>query len=206
MPYYCRCCPLPAYCSTACRDADAFHQPGGPECGLPWTVLLPVEAVAALRLARRLRQLDRGDGTTLAAAAQVASLGTHLAELHASEFVQLAALAAVAHATWQQAARAQAADSAGAGHTAQQPPDDDVSAGDVLAALLRLQINGLAVVPPERRGAADRRGLALYPVGSLMNHACQPNLAVRFEVGAPAAVQGCAMRGAVLAVLRRLSG
>lgn len=49
-----------------------------------------------------------------------------------------------------------------------------------------MQINGLAVVPSERRGTEDRLALALYPVASLMNHSCLPNVAVRFEVWAAA--------------------
>ena len=54
--YSCRRCPLAAYCSLSCREADAFHVPGGPECGLPWPVLLPFHLVLALRLARRQLQ------------------------------------------------------------------------------------------------------------------------------------------------------
>jgi hypothetical protein len=42
------------------------------------------------------------------------------------------------------------------------------------------------VVPSERRVSEDRLALALYPVASLMNHSCLPNVAVRFEVGAAA--------------------
>lgn len=183
-PCYCRRCPLPAYCSAACRDADPSHQPGGPECCLPWTVLLPPDAVAAVRLARRLRleqgreaqqggseSGESGGGWGAAAARQVAALGTHFADLPTGELAQLAALAAVAHATWQAAA-------AGAEPAT---PAAAVSAGDVLGALCRLQVNGLAVVPPQRRGSEDRRGLALYPVGALMNHSCRPNVSVRFQ-------------------------
>ena len=51
--YSCRRCPLVAYCSLACREADCFHAPGGPECGLPWPVLIPFHLVLALRIARR---------------------------------------------------------------------------------------------------------------------------------------------------------
>lgn len=172
-PCYCPCCPLPAYCSAACQEADSFHRPGGPECGLPWTVLLPAEAVAALRLARRLKQeqgrgeqrhsggqQQGGSGGGSAAASQVAALGAHFEELGASEAAQLAALAAVAHATWQQAA-AESAAAVGAGRAAAA---GGISAANVLDALCRLQVNGLAVVPPERRGSGDRLGLALYAV------------------------------------------
>lgn len=252
-PCYCPRCPLPAYCSAACREADRFHRPGGPECGRPWTVLLPAEALAALRLAWQLRQelggtqqpaqggpRQRGSQVERsAAAAQVAALGTHLQEMEAGEAAQLAALAAVAHATLQQAA-AEAALASGSGSSSSSGSSspsssggdaggDSISAAEVLEALCRLQINGLAVVPPERHGTGDRLALALYPVGwlghgsgeavraafcrwiarvspagalytclcthdqpaccclpvlqvgSLMNHSCQPNMAVRFE-------------------------
>lgn len=55
--WYCRACPLAQYCSVACREAERFHLPGGPECGQPWTALLPPEAVLALRLGRRLHEV-----------------------------------------------------------------------------------------------------------------------------------------------------
>ena len=52
-PLFCRSCAAVAYCSAACRegDADAGHAAGGPECGLPWSALLPDNARLALRLA-----------------------------------------------------------------------------------------------------------------------------------------------------------
>ena len=196
-PFYCRGCPMPAYCSAACREGDTFHRPGGPECCRPWTVLLPAEAVAALRLARRLQAAPSKGGSAAAAASQVAQLGTHLAELDPTELVQLAALAAVAHATWQRAAEdAAAATAAGSGEPQQQQGQQQgegaaaasgsgISAGDVLAALCLLQINGLAVVPPERQGSGDRLALALYPVGVrppqvwlLRRRACMPDCIV----------------------------
>ena len=153
---------MPAYCSAACRDADPFHAAGGPECGRPWTVLLPSEALAALRLARRRRQAGPASpASTAATVEQVASLGAHLAELAPGERAQLAALAAVTHLIWQGAA-AEAAAAAGGG---EDGAGSEVNGGDVFLALCQLQVNGLAVVPPRRRGSADRRALALYPVG-----------------------------------------
>ena len=55
-PVFCRSCAAVAFCSTACRDGDtdAGHAAGGPECGLPWPVLLPDNARLALRLALKL--------------------------------------------------------------------------------------------------------------------------------------------------------
>lgn len=56
-PVYCRACPLAAYCSLECREADADHVAGGLECGLPWPLLLPDDARLALRLAVKLAQV-----------------------------------------------------------------------------------------------------------------------------------------------------
>jgi hypothetical protein len=53
------------------------------------------------------------------------------------------------------------------------------------------QVNGLAVVPPRLRGADDRLALALYPAAALLNHACRPNVAARFEVGRAVCVCVC---------------
>jgi len=55
------------------------------------------------------------------------------------------------------------------------------SAGTILTALLQIHINGLAVVPQQHTGATDRITLAVYPTASLMNHSCQPNVAVCFD-------------------------
>ena len=49
--YPCQQCQLAWYCSAAHRDADSFHCPGSPSCGVPWTALLPERAVLAIRLA-----------------------------------------------------------------------------------------------------------------------------------------------------------
>ena len=55
------------------------------------------------------------------------------------------------------------------------------SASSILTALLQVHINGLAVVPKQHCSAADRIALAVYPTASLMNHACQPNVALLFD-------------------------
>ena len=108
-----------------------------------------------------------------AAAQRISLLQSHLADLDPGEAAELAALAAVAHATW--AAAATAGRSGGSGTAA-------VGVSDVLRALCWVQVNGVAVVPAERAGHADRLALALYPTASLMNHACSPTVAVHFEV------------------------
>ncbi|KAA6416709.1 MAG: hypothetical protein FRX49_13320 [Trebouxia sp. A1-2] len=45
----------------------------------------------------------------------------------------------------------------------------------------RVHTNGLAVVPQQHTDASDRIALAVYPTASLMNHSCQPNIAVCFN-------------------------
>ena len=32
-----------------------FHHPGGVECGLPWTLLLPADVVLAVRMTNKVR-------------------------------------------------------------------------------------------------------------------------------------------------------
>ena len=41
-PVFCQSCAAVAFCSARCRDdaaRDGGHAAGGPECGLPWSVL-----------------------------------------------------------------------------------------------------------------------------------------------------------------------
>lgn len=110
------------------------------------------------------------------AAAQVASLETHFEALAPAEATRLAALALVAHATWQGAEQQQQQQPGGHGQLA---------AADVLRALCQIRANAVALVPPVRAGEADRLGLAVYPVVSMMNHACRPNVSLIFEVCEP---------------------
>ncbi len=56
-PVYCRACAAVAFCSAACRsaaDTTGGHQPGSPECGRMWPILLPTDVRLALRFAARL--------------------------------------------------------------------------------------------------------------------------------------------------------
>ena len=170
---YCRHCAVASYCSLACRNADVWHAPGGPECGCwgPWTVLLPTRALLALRL---VRQLQSQAGS--AAAELAASLETHFTELPRAEALRQAALAVVATGVWQAAQeRVLASSRAGAA-------GGNITAAEVLAALCQVAINGLAIVPPDCARAEDRLGLGIYPVAALLNHSCEPNVGVRFEV------------------------
>ncbi|GIL58454.1 hypothetical protein Vafri_13594 [Volvox africanus] len=71
VPYPCAYCPMALYCSPYCRDHDLFHVPGGCECGLPWSHLLPEEALLSCRLVRRAaaeQQQQLLEGPRLAAA------------------------------------------------------------------------------------------------------------------------------------------
>ena len=52
----------------------------------------------------------------------------------------------------------------------------------VAVAMCQMAVNGVAVVPPRVSSPADRRGQALYPLLSLLNHSCRPNVSVTFEV------------------------
>jgi len=90
------------------------------------------------------------------------------------------------------------------------------TAGNILTALLQIHINGLAVVPQQHTDASDRIALALYPVASLMNHSCQPNIALSFDgtkltaravepIGAGQAVLHCygPQKGALITAVRQ---
>jgi hypothetical protein len=134
---------------------------------LPWPVLLPPDVVLALRVARKLKQAGVG-----ADVAMVRSLETHFSSLSAEEAVHYAVLATLAQAAWGRAL--QRAGAAGG--------DSHLSTAEVLIALCQAHINGLAIVPVERSSAADRIGVGIFPAASLMNHACLPTVAVRFEV------------------------
>lgn len=50
-----------------------------------------------------------------------------------------------------------------------------------MTALLQIHVNGLAVVPAKHTNERDRIALAVYPTASLMNHSCQPNVALAFD-------------------------
>ena len=55
------------------------------------------------------------------------------------------------------------------------------SASMIITALLQIRLNGLAVEPRRHTDVRDRYALAVYPMASLVNHACQPNVALSFE-------------------------
>lgn len=99
-----------------------------------------------------------------ARAQHVQSLQTHLKQTSLAtltELVLLATLAAVC--------------------CSQQSSSSSLSPGSILTALLQVHINGVAIVPQEHTDARDRIALAVYPIASLMNHSCQPNVALCFD-------------------------
>ena len=79
------------------------------------------------------------------------------------------------HAIWR-GALARASAGAAALTTA-----DAMSVADCLRALCQIRINGAALLPWEHAAAEDAIGLGMFPVASLLTHACRPNVSVRFE-------------------------
>jgi hypothetical protein len=163
-PFPCARCPAAAFCSPACREAERWHSPGGPECGVAYPALLPPDLLLALRVAR-----DLGARCGAPAARLVASLESHLARLPPDAALHLAAAARVAAAAHAAAAARAAA------------PAPPLLAAAVLRALAQVRVNGVAVVPPECGGAEDRVALAIYPITATMNHSCRPTIALRFD-------------------------
>ena len=116
-----------------------------------------------------------------ASAEHIRSLQAHLEQTSSSvltELILLASLAALCcrHHTIH-------APSADGSNSAPMPSSitEAPSAGAILTALLQIHINGLAVVPQRHSHAKDRIALAVYPTASLINHSCQPNVALAFD-------------------------
>ena len=101
---------------------------------------------------------DKAAGTE-----QIKSLQTHLEHTSIQTLTELILLATLA------------------AYCCSQQSNDSPSAGDILTALLQIHINGLAVVPQRHSYVRDRIALAVYPTASLMNHSCQPNVALAFN-------------------------
>ena len=67
----------------------------------------------------------------------------------------------------------------------QQNSDDligGVTIGAVIRALGQVAVNGVAIVPRSHANASGRKGLALYPVVSMMNHTCVPATQLDWQV------------------------
>ena len=58
---------------------------------------------------------------------------------------------------------------------------DLLSAHEVFLALLKIKVNGIAIVPEEHASAEDRLALAIFPHASMLNHACKPNVDFQFS-------------------------
>ena len=56
-----------------------------------------------------------------------------------------------------------------------------LSAEAILLALLKIQMNAIAVIPKEHASAKDRIAVAIYPKASMMNHGCIPNVELEFK-------------------------
>ncbi|DBA96455.1 TPA: hypothetical protein ACH3X1_015345 [Trebouxia sp. C0004] len=156
--FSCPACPLVRYCSLSCCQRDPFHTAKGSECGMPWSLLLPADVVLATRMAVKLSQ------DTSSCAQHIQTLQTHLQQTSLPVLTELSLLATLAAICCRRQGRG-----------------THPSAGSILKALLQIYINGLAVVPQQHTDATDRIALAVYPTASLMNHSCQPNVAVCFD-------------------------
>lgn len=173
----CTSCALSVFCSRECRDQEnTQHAAGGPECGVPWTALLPPEAVLAVRLARRMREaslLSSPEDACLVAG----SLETHFADMMPEDALHDATVACAAHAAWKLALQ----NSQNYGKSRFSQVWEAVSVADVLHALCIVSCNGLAITPRAFGNSEEAIGIAIYPIASFMTHSCIPNVSLRFE-------------------------
>ncbi|KAL0035035.1 hypothetical protein WJX79_007596 [Trebouxia sp. C0005] len=88
--FSCPACPLVRYCSPSCCQRDPFHTAKGSECGMPWSVLLPADAVLATRMAAKLSQ------DTSSCAQHIQTLQTHLKQTSLPVLTELSLLATLA--------------------------------------------------------------------------------------------------------------
>ena len=181
------------YCSRECAQKSAHnssqHAAWGPECGRPWTALLPPEVVLAVRLAVQLTHegsinnnnipQSTGDDTNTTSTSQgidsivASSLETHFSKMAAEDIVHDATVACTAHAAYTL--------SLSHSQSTHNTTTTTISVGDVLRALCIVRINGIAIIPRAFGSQEDSIGLAVYPLVSMLTHACIPNVSVRFE-------------------------
>lgn len=107
-------------------------------------------------------------------AGHMASLERHLEAVPFEQRMELAVVAILAAACAAACSQQKVADG--------PPPRIVEEAAAVLTALCQVAVNGVAVVPPIVCSHADRLGVALYPLASLLNHSCSPNVSMTFEV------------------------
>lgn len=68
------------------------------------------------------------------------------------------------------------------GSTDPASPAVTADAAAIMRAACMVAINGAAAVPLCVTGSADRTALCLYPLISLFNHSCRPNVSLTFRV------------------------
>jgi hypothetical protein len=184
----CKACCITMFCSRECRDhEDVHHVAGGPECGVPWPVLLPPEVVLAVRLACRLKRdqetttqnnddNDDAIATATTSSKVVSSLHTCFSEIDTEDAIWRATTACAAHAAYTIAYQRSSTKT-----TSGAPPQPPISIADVLRALGIVHLNGLAIIPTAFGTREESTGIAVYPVASFLSHSCIPNVSVRFE-------------------------
>ena len=162
--YPCDSCSLVLYCDPACRTRHTAQH--GPECGQPWSALLPTHAVLAARMLR----------------ATPAALTAHMATLAATlpGEVEAVLATATAAAVTVLCEAGQHADYAGlVSRTAR-----------CFVGILQVQCNGIAVLPPPCIPPSScfyhqppPVGLAVFPTLSMVNHSCRPTAHMAFHWG-----------------------
>ncbi|KAG7672585.1 hypothetical protein Ndes2526B_g08893 [Nannochloris sp. 'desiccata'] len=179
----CRACCVVLFCSKECRDhGNVHHVEGGPECGVPWTVLLPPEVVLAVRLACRLKRDQERDmyindnigaTTSNSSSKVVSSLETCFSKMDTEEAIWRATTACAAHAAYTIAYQRS--------NCFADSTIIPITIAEVLRALGIVHLNGIAIVPPAFGSEADSIGIGVYPVASFLSHSCIPNVSVRFQ-------------------------
>ena len=106
------------------------------------------------------------------------SLQTHFQDLDLSEMLHPLATACLLAAFWEASSQ----------DSLQQGREETASAGPkrlrphmLFEALLRIRFNAVAIVPKEHSSARDRLAVAIFRQASMLNHACQANLELRFR-------------------------
>lgn len=164
-PQPCGKCPLALFCGLRCRDR-AGHQAGGSECGVPWTLLLPAEVVLAARCVRFIQSArSKGEDGIADHIDTLESHWQHMAMPRLLDLVLASLLAVCCEKRYTDLAMSCVATGAVA----------------ITKAACCVAINGVAAVPLRVTGASDRMALSVYPLLSLFNHSCRPNVAFTFE-------------------------
>lgn len=161
----CDSCALVLYCDPACRIRHAAQH--GPECGRPWSVLLPSHAVLAARMLR----------------AAPPAVDAHLATLAVGQpdggDAMLATVTAAALTVLCEA------DS----RINDEKPMMVNRIARRYVGVLQVACNGVAVLPPPHIASPAAcffhqpppLGLAIFPTLSMVNHCCRPMCHIAFH-------------------------